>query len=459
MTSTANQHAVGIFPDRPTTASALQTLQDAGFPRRRMTVIARDAKQQGAIAGVPVHNHLGNRAGQGATAGALTLGLLGGAAGLAAGLGLIVIPGLASLVGLAPGLFVGEAAVGALTLTGAAVGATAGGLLGGLIGLGVPENRARQYRDRVERGDYLVLLRGTRTEIQRAEAMLHQHGIQDFGVYDVPQTLERPLEAPIPAKSIHAVHDTPATGAATLLQLDPPVTNSVSQPVVEYPPAQPIAQPVSDSPAVVPPAMPPVPPPRGESGFASNSIPPNPMPSGRPLRDPSVRSAYPEKRLMGTFVTTQLMEQALNALKNARFPMHKISVVVRDTETVLQLDDSARDTASSSGTVLSGITGLMVGLQRLVIPGQGQFLVIGGDTSALNRTQTPGKPTDLIQALTGLGISEADARLFGDRLSQGATLVMVRGVGGETLHATSILSQHGLQDWCIYDVRDGALTK
>ncbi|MDX2216426.1 MAG: hypothetical protein SFY66_24390 [Oculatellaceae cyanobacterium bins.114] len=450
MTSTAHQHAVGIFPDRPSTASALQTLQDAGFPRRRMTVVARDAQQQSAIAGVPVQSHISNRAGQGAAAGALTFGVLGGAAGLATGLGLITIPALAPLLGLTQGLFVSEAAGAVTALAGAAVGATAGGLLGGLIGLGIPENRARQYRDRVERGDYLILLNGTRTEIQRADAMLQQQGIQDLGIYDVPQTIERPLEAPIPVKSIDSVSDAQPTSTATLLQLDPPVVNPVVNSV-----ANPMAPPVAD----VPPA-PPLRSPHRENSFAT----PNPIPPGRPLRDPPVRSAYPEKRLIGTFATAQLMEQALNALKNARFPMYKISVVARDTDTILQLDEHpmatpAVETTPASGTGLNGITGLMVGLQRLNIPGQGQFLVIGGDAQALTHSQTSHKPNDLVQALIGLGISETDARLFGDRLSHGASLVMIRGVGGETLHATSILSQHGLQDWCIYDVRDLASTR
>jgi uncharacterized membrane protein len=44
------------------------------------------------------------------------------------------------------------------TLTGAAVGAGAGGLVGGLIGLGIPEDEAKEYEGYVESGKILVLV-------------------------------------------------------------------------------------------------------------------------------------------------------------------------------------------------------------------------------------------------------------------------------------------------------------
>ena len=46
----------------------------------------------------------------------------------------------------------------ATALTGGAIGAAAGGLTGGLVGLGIPENRARVYSDRINRGEYVVFV-------------------------------------------------------------------------------------------------------------------------------------------------------------------------------------------------------------------------------------------------------------------------------------------------------------
>jgi uncharacterized protein YcfJ len=76
----------------------------------------------------------------------------------------------------------------ATTISGGAIGAAAGGLVGGLVGLGIPEDRARVYNDRVSRGDYLVIVDGSEDEIRRAEAVLSHRGIQEWGIYDSTAT-------------------------------------------------------------------------------------------------------------------------------------------------------------------------------------------------------------------------------------------------------------------------------
>jgi hypothetical protein len=76
----------------------------------------------------------------------------------------------------------------ATTLSGGAIGAAAGSLLGALIGLGIPEERAKVYNDRVSRGDYLVIVDGSDDDIRRAESILSHRGIQEWGVYDAPAT-------------------------------------------------------------------------------------------------------------------------------------------------------------------------------------------------------------------------------------------------------------------------------
>jgi hypothetical protein len=84
----------------------------------------------------------------------------------------------------------------ATALTGGAIGAAAGGLGGALIGVGIPEQRARHYNDRVARGGYLIMVDGTEEEIRRAEAILTRWGIEDWGIYDAPGTDTRPTPAP-----------------------------------------------------------------------------------------------------------------------------------------------------------------------------------------------------------------------------------------------------------------------
>jgi hypothetical protein len=72
----------------------------------------------------------------------------------------------------------------ATTLAGGAIGAAAGGIVGALVGLGIPEDRARVYSDRFQRGDYLVIIDGTQAEIHQAEAILNRRGIEEFAIYD-----------------------------------------------------------------------------------------------------------------------------------------------------------------------------------------------------------------------------------------------------------------------------------
>lgn len=175
----ASEHrrAVGIFPDRPRTASALQALSDSGFSMKHVSVIAKDPERQNAIAGVNVKDEVTNRADGGAKAGGVTGGVLGGVTGLLVGLGTLTIPGIG------PALLAGEAATALTTLIGAGAGVAAGGLVGALIGMGIPEHRAKHYRDRVTQGDYLVMLTDTEPEIARAEQTLQAAGIEDWGVY------------------------------------------------------------------------------------------------------------------------------------------------------------------------------------------------------------------------------------------------------------------------------------
>lgn len=178
----ASQHrrAVGIFPDRPRTASALQALSDSGFAMSHVSIIAKDPERQTAIAGVKVKDEASNQADTGGAVGAVTGGVLGGVTGLLVGLGTLAIPGIG------PAVLAGEAATVLATLVGGAAGAAAGGLVGALIGMGIPEHRAKHYQDRVAQGDYLVMLKDTEPEIARAERTLKAAGIQDWGVYHAP---------------------------------------------------------------------------------------------------------------------------------------------------------------------------------------------------------------------------------------------------------------------------------
>ncbi len=176
-----HRRAVGVFASHQEAEQALTELKNQNFPMNRISVVAKDAHRDDEIAGANVSPRVETKADEGAETGAATGGAVGGLTGLLVGLGAVAIPGVGPIM-------LGGAAATALatTLAGGAIGAAAGGLIGGLVGLGIPEERAKHYSDRVSHGHYLVMVDGSDEEIHRAEAILNRGGIQDWGIYDVP---------------------------------------------------------------------------------------------------------------------------------------------------------------------------------------------------------------------------------------------------------------------------------
>lgn len=402
-----NRRAVGVFSKRQDTEMALRELQAANFPMGKVSVIARDADKQDDL----VNEQAGNKAGEGATTGAVTGGALGGITGLLVGLGALAIPGIG------PILFAGiEGTAIATTLAGGAIGAAAGGLVGALIGLGIPEERAKVYNERVNRGHYLVIVEGTEEEIRRAEAILSNRGIEEWGIYDAPDRDQAPT-----------TQSTTATPRSTTV----PTQRDVS--------------PVGTS----------------RTDYAT--------PQGH-------IGSY--KRAVGVFPRYRDVEAALTQLREAGFVMEHVSVIVKDADSNDKIAgvstskdargtnkdargnkaDEGAKTGAATGGVLGGIGGLLVGLGALAIPGIGPIMTTGALGTALATTLAGGAigaaAGGLVGALIGLGIPEERAKVYNERVIQGDYLVMVEGTESEIRRAETILSNHGIQEWGIYDAPD-----
>jgi hypothetical protein len=404
------KHAVGVFSSRHEAEQALNQLNRSGFPMDKVSVIARDADRQDDIAGVDVSDRVGNKADEGAASGALTGGTLGGITGLLVGVGALAIPGVGPVV------LAGEVATAlATTLAGTAIGAAAGGLLGALIGLGIPEERAKVYSDRVSRGDYLVIIKGTDTDIARAEAILNGHSIQDWGIYNAPGNAPG-------VNSVHTDYAATPMGGVT-------------------------GMPISNTQATAP--------------------MPNDYATATPVGRTTGTALSQQKRAVGVFSSRRDAEQALSELRDAGFPMAKVSVIAKDAGSGGKLagadmsDDvgNKADEGAASGAVTGGVlgtlTGLLVGLGAIAIPGIGPVMLAGATATALATTLSGGAigaaAGSLFGALVGLGIPEERARVYNDRLSQGGYLVIVDGTDDEIRRAGAILSNRGIQEWGIYD--------
>jgi hypothetical protein len=324
--------------------------------------------------------------------------------------------GALAIPGLGPVLLAGEVATAiATTLAGTAIGAAAGGLLGALIGLGIPEERAKVYSDRVSKGDYLVIIKGSDNDIATAETTLNGHSVQDWGIYNAPGN----------APGVNSVH-----------------TDNAATPMGGV-----TGMPISNTQATAP--------------------MPNDYATATPVGRTTGRTLSQQKRAVGVFSSRREAEQALSELRDAGFPMAKVSVIAKDagsggklagadmSDDVGNKADEGAATGAVTGGVLGTLTGLLVGLGAVAIPGIGPVMLAGATATALATTVSGGAigaaAGSLFGALVGLGIPEERARVYNDRLSRGDYLVILDGTDDEIRRAEAILSHRGIQEWGIYD--------
>lgn len=184
MVVSSERRAFGVFSSRQEAEGALNELKASGFPMDKVSLIARDAEQSQELGGVEVSSQIGNKNVGGAT------GIVGEVATDSA-LGAVLV-GIGSLAipGIGPIIAAGSVAT-ALAATVASTGieaATIGGLVKALAAdLGISEEQARVYSDRLHQGNYLVIVDGTEDEINRAEAIFSDRGIQDWSAYNSVQ--------------------------------------------------------------------------------------------------------------------------------------------------------------------------------------------------------------------------------------------------------------------------------
>lgn len=142
---------IGIFSDKQQAEAAINSLELKGYNPKDLSVIVKDSTPLGET------GSKGGSIAQGAVSGATAGGVLGGLAGLLIGLGAISIPGVGALLIAGPiAAALGLTGAAAALVSGATTGILAGGLLGGLVSLGIPDEEARVYEQRIREGAVLL---------------------------------------------------------------------------------------------------------------------------------------------------------------------------------------------------------------------------------------------------------------------------------------------------------------
>lgn len=483
-----HRRSVGVFSHRRDAEQALHELKQSGFPMDRVSVIAQNTDRDDEIAGTPVQEKVGNKADEGATTGAISGGVLGGLGGLLVGLGTLAIPGIGPIM-----LAGATATTLATTLAGAGIGAVAGGLLGALIGLGIPEERARVYEDRVRRGHYLVIIDGTDAEIAQAEAILHRRGIEDYGVYDSPQSQHPTTDvarrdmsvnrtavgyfpflpdaeaaindlrnAGFPLHQISLIHREPLQhqsfkGIDVVNRFDSQRWRLPSDRTHFY------SERLNHGDYIV-----------VVSGSDADIQRASTILNRHDIRhwqvfDRNAETTTPvhsNRRAIGAFPHRRDAEAALGELRSAGFPMNQVSLIAKDNNahvpgvdrgTGNKADEGAKAGAATGG-VLGGLGGLLVGLGALAIPGIGPVIAGGAAATALATTLAGGAiraaAGGIVGGLVGLGIPEDRARVYSDRFQRGEYLVIVDGTEAQIHQAETILKHRGIQEFGVFNATD-----
>jgi len=158
---------VGLFSNYGQAEEVARQLEDQGYSRSDISVVANDHEGKYTSTATGEGSHAASGAGTGAA--------IGGAAGLALGLVALAIPGIGPIIALGPL---------ATALTGAGIGAAAGGLIGAMTSLGVPEEDASHYAGRVKEGEALVMVTTPDNRAQTAADLLENYGAENVDKRD-----------------------------------------------------------------------------------------------------------------------------------------------------------------------------------------------------------------------------------------------------------------------------------
>jgi hypothetical protein len=143
-------------------------LASAGFARQDISVLFPEPSVTTEFAEAN-----STKAPEGALAGASAGGIVGGAFGFLVGLGALFIPGAGPFLAAGPILS---------ALSGGAAGAAVLGVAGALIGMGVPEDQAQSYEQRVASGHLLISVHTANPEEQkRAERIYEAASAEHIG--------------------------------------------------------------------------------------------------------------------------------------------------------------------------------------------------------------------------------------------------------------------------------------
>jgi uncharacterized membrane protein len=154
-----------------------------------------------------------------------------------------------------------------------------------------------------------------------------------------------------------------------------------------------------------------------------------------------------DQTVAGVFDDIKQAHRVVQDLVGHGFPHRSISLVTRDEKSeyakLLEHNqpESLTKEGAGGGAVIGGLTGLLIGLGALTIPGIGPVLAAGplfGIVGAGVGALTGG----IVGALVDVGLPEQTAQHYAEAVRRGATLVMVTTDPKLADRATQIINRH-----------------
>ena len=175
MSEVIKQAVVASYGSHDGAEEAVRQLQRSDVPMDHISIIGRDWQVREDVQGF---YHPGDAIQAGAKQGAW----FGGFFGLFLGMGMFIIPVAGAVIVLGPlaGL-----------IAGAISGAGLGALVSGLMTMGIPKDQALKYQERLEAGEFLVVVNGSAEETARAHAVLQITSNTGVAAHDLHATHEK----------------------------------------------------------------------------------------------------------------------------------------------------------------------------------------------------------------------------------------------------------------------------
>ncbi|MBD1909948.1 MULTISPECIES: hypothetical protein [unclassified Leptolyngbya] len=180
VTEQQSRHAIGLFSKRQDAEQFLNELNQSGVNMERVSLIAQEVQEEEeGTGGIEVSDRLGEHKISDTGEMVKDTFVTGATGFFLLGLTSLAIPGVGVL--LAAGSL-GAALIATVSSSGVAA-LSSHNLVQALKQYGIPAEEASVYGDRLQQGDYLVSIEGSEQDVEQAENLFQQQGIQNWGVY------------------------------------------------------------------------------------------------------------------------------------------------------------------------------------------------------------------------------------------------------------------------------------